>query len=181
MKAYVYFAEGFEEVEALTPVDALTRAGVEVVRVAVGDSLTVKSSHGIPVTCDMSATEVKDKADLVFLPGGMPGSVNLAQCWDVNRVVVEHAQDRVVAAICAAPAVVLGPLGLLKSGKCACYPGCESYSPGIEFTNEGVVVDGNIVTARSVAWAWPLSFTLVEMLLGAEARAKLEKQVCWNS
>ena len=101
-KAVVIFADGFEEVEALTVCDALVRAGVEVVKAAVGGSLEVVSSHDVRIVCDALVEDVKDEmVDLVFAPGGMPGSTNLAQCWPVNEMIVRHVQDRLVAAICA--------------------------------------------------------------------------------
>ncbi len=180
-KVAVFFAQGFEEVEALTVVDGLVRAGAEVTKLAVGGSLEVTSSHGVTLCCDALVEDWQGGACLVFLPGGMPGSLNLAQEWLVNKAVVETAQSGLVAAICAAPAVVLGPLGLLHDGKCTCFPGCEEYSPSVKFTSVGVVVDGNIVTAKSVAYAWPLAFTLVRLLFGAQAEEKLKAQVFWNA
>ena len=134
-KAVVFFADGFEEVEALTVCDALMRAGVKVVKAAVGGSLTVTSSHDVKVVCDALVEDIKDEmVDLVFAPGGMPGSSNLAQSWPVNEMIVRHVQDRLVAAICAAPAVVLGPLGLLEGRKATCFPGCEEYAPSVVLT-----------------------------------------------
>ena len=160
-KAVVFFADGFEEVEALTVCDALMRAGVKVVKAAVGGSLAVTSSHDVKVVCDALVEDIKDEmVDLVFAPGGMPGSSNLAQSWPVNEMIVRHVQDRLVAAICAAPAVVLGPLGLLEGRKATCFPGCEEYAPSVVFSSDGVVEDGNIITAKSVAYAWPLGFLL---------------------
>lgn len=180
-KAVVFFADGFEEVEALTVCDALMRAGVKVVKAAVGGSLTVTSSHDVKVVCDALVEDIKDEmVDLVFAPGGMPGSSNLAQCWPVNEMIVRHVQDRLVAAICAAPAVVLGPLGLLEGRKATCFPGCEEYAPSVAFSSDGVVEDGNIITAKSVAYAWPLGFLLVERLLGTDARRRLESGIWWN-
>lgn len=181
MRAFAFFADGFEEVEALTVVDGLIRAGIEVVKVSVMETRRVVSSHSVPVECDCLVAEVQgQKADLVFLPGGMPGSTNLAQSWPVNELVVQHAQGALVAAICAAPAVVLGPLGLLEGRRATCFPGCEEYSPSVSFSTEGVVVDGNIVTAKSVAYAWPLAFTLVGLLKGDEARLTLEEAIFWQ-
>lgn len=180
-KAVVFFADGFEEVEALTVCDALMRAGVKVVKAAVGGSLAVTSSHDVKVVCDALVEDIKDEmVDLVFAPGGMPGSSNLAQSWPVNEMIVRHVQDRLVAAICAAPAVVLGPLGLLEGRKATCFPGCEEYAPLVVFSSDGVVEDGNIITAKSVAYAWPLGFLLVERLLGADARRRLEGGIWWN-
>ncbi len=182
MKAIIFFADGCEEVEALTVYDGLLRAGFEVTKAAVGGKKTIKSSHNVEITCEALVEDcTNEDYDLAYAPGGMPGSANLAQCWAVNEILIKCAQDKVVAAICAAPAVVLGPLGLLNGKKCTCFPGCEEYSPSIEFNGEGVVVDGNIVTAKSVAWAWPLAFTLISLLMGDEKRAEIEKAVCWKA
>lgn len=180
--AIIFFADGFEEVEALTVYDGLVRAGVSVRKISASSSLSVTSSHNVTIQCDECVqTMDKSPADLVFLPGGMPGSSNLAQCWAVNECIVRHVQDRLVSAICAAPAVVLGPLGLLDGKKATCYPGCEEYWPSVTYSSEGVVEDGNIITAKSVAWAWPLTFRLVERLCGQAEADKLKKAVCWNS
>ena len=178
--AVILFAYGFEEVEALTVYDGLVRAGMKVVKLAVGGNLNVVSSHGVEIVCDDLVENYNDVSDLIYVPGGMPGSTNIAQCWSANELIIKHAQDRLVSAICAAPAVVLGPLGLLHSGKATCFPGCEDYSPSVSFVCDGVVEDGNIITAKSVAYAWPLVFTLVERLLGSEAAGKLEKAIYWN-
>ncbi len=178
--AVILFACGFEEVEALTVYDGLVRAGIKVTKLAVGGKLSVVSSHDVEIACDELVENYHGISDLVFIPGGMPGSTNIAQCWEANELIIKHAQDRLVAAICAAPSVVLGPLGLVRSGKATCFPGCEEYSPSVEFLSDGVVEDGNIITAKSVAYAWPLAFTLVERLLGKEAEEKLEKTVYWK-
>ena len=181
-KALVLLAEGFEEVEALSVIDALIRGGVKCVTASVTDDLKVISTHKIKIIADRLLSDVKDEIfDLVFLPGGMPGSINLAQSFDVNEVVIKHAQDRLVAAICAAPAVVLGPAGLLEGKKATCYPGCDSYFSGFEFSKDGVVVDGNIITAKSAAYAWPLGFKLVEILEGVDAANKVKESIFYLS
>lgn len=177
-KALIILAHGFEEVEALTVVDALIRGNIKTVTASITDDLVVQSSHGVKVFCDAKLIDVKDEVfDVVFLPGGMPGSINLAQSFDVNEVVIKHAQGKIIAAICAAPAVVFGPAGLLEGKKATCYPGCESYYPGFNFSEEGVVRDGNLVTAKSAAYAWDLGFTLVEMLEGKAAAEKVKNSI----
>src|SRR5574344_875201 len=96
----------------------------------------------------------------------MPGATNLSSSDLVNSIIMENYREgRIVSAICASPAVVFGPLGILNSGKATCYPGCESYAPGITFLEDGVVVDGNVVTAKSAGWAFDLGIKLVEMLV----------------
>ena len=181
-KALIILAHGFEEVEALTVVDALIRGNIKTVTASITDDLVVQSSHGVKVFCDAKLSDVKDEDfDVVFLPGGMPGSINLAQSFDVNEIVIKHAQNKIVAAICAAPAVVLGPAGLLVGKKATCYPGCESYYPDLEFSKEGVVVDSNIVTAKSAAYAWPLGFKLVELLEGSETANKVKSSIYYQA
>ena len=181
-RALIFLADGFEEVEALSVIDALIRGGVECVTAAVKDENRVVSTHNIPIIADKLISEVKnDTFDLVFLPGGMPGSINLAQSFDVNEIVIKHAQNKIVAAICAAPAVVLGPAGLSVGKKATCYPGCESYYPDLEFSKEGVVVDSNIVTAKSAAYAWPLGFKLVELLEGSETANKVKSSIYYQA
>lgn len=181
-KALILLADGFEEVEALSVIDALIRGGVKCVTASVKDDLKVVSTHNIQIIANHLLSEVKNEIfDLVFLPGGMPGSINLAQSFDVNEVVIKHAQDRLVAAICAAPAVVLGPAGLLAGKKATCYPGCDSYFPGFEFSQDGLVVDGNIITAKSAAYAWPLGFKLVEILEGIDVANKVKDSIYYLS
>ena len=180
-RALIFLAEGFEEVEALTVLDALKRGNVEVVTAAVGKEREVRSSHGVAVGADALVTDMTgDTFALVFLPGGVLGGRNLAQSWEVNEIIIRHAQDKTVAAICAAPAVVLGPAGLLEGRKATCYPGCEEYFPGFEFSSEGVVEDGSIVTAKSAAYAWCLGFVLVGRLMGSEAADKVRKSIFWE-
>ena len=110
----------------------------------------------------------------------MPGSVNLSQSWKVNEILVKTAQTGIVAAICAAPAVVLAPLGLLKGRNATCYPGCESYAPDIPFSSEGVVQDGNILTGKSAGWAFDLGLKLVEMLKGKESAEKVRAAIYYK-
>lgn len=91
-----------------------------------------------------------------------------------------YREGRVVSAICASPAVVFGPLGILNSGKATCYPGCESYAPGITFLEDGVVVDGNVVTAKSAGWAFDLGIKLVEMLVDKETAEKVRASIYYK-
>ena len=180
-KVIVFLADGFEETEALCPVDVLRRAGIDVVLAGVGSEL-VTSSHGVTVKADTTVEDLdsNEQFSAVFCPGGMPGSVNLAQSWKVNRIIVSTAQTGIVAAICAAPAVVLAPLGLLKGRNATCYPGCESYAPDMVFSSSGIVVDGNIVTGKSAGWAFDLGLKLVELLSGADAAEKTRAAICYK-
>ena len=150
-KVYAFLADGLEEVECLAVVDVLRRSGVEVTLVSVTGDRKVTGSHGIELGTDALFEDVNpDVADVLFLPGGMPGTNNLKAHMGL-RAAVECAnkQGRRIAAICAAP-TVLGAAGLLRGKKAACYPGCEDGLTGAEVLTDRVVVDGNITTSRGV-------------------------------
>lgn len=165
-KILVLLAEGFEEVEAITPIDYLRRAGVEVTTAAIGEDQTVKGSHGIPVMADTTLSTLTrqggqvDSAawDGVLLPGGIPGAPNLAASKGTSDLVKNMSQaGKWVCAICASPAVVLFPLGILKDRRFTCYPGMEEKVSGATWSEEPVVIDGHIITSRgagtAAAWA----------------------------
>lgn len=132
---YVFLAEGFEEVEALTPVDVLRRAGLPVKTVSVTGVLTVNGAHGVPVVADMVFEEVKEgDAEMIVLPGGLPGATNLDAHEGLGKLIMTFAEaGRPLSAICAAP-LVYGKRGLLKGKKVTCYPGFEKYLEGAEYT-----------------------------------------------
>lgn len=167
---YVFLAEGFEEIEALAPVDVMRRAGLPVTTVSVTDSLVVKGAHGIPVVADVSF-DTLDYADaaLLFLPGGLPGATNLEAHEGLCRLLTAKAaqEDVVLSAICAAP-LVLGGLGLLDGKQATCYPGFEDTMVGATYTAARVTVDGNVFTACGPAAAWELGFTFVEHFCGVD-------------
>ena len=175
---YVFLAEGFEEVEALTPVDCLRRAGKKVCTVGVG-SRTVEGTHKIPVTADITLDEVvlDNNLEMVILPGGMPGTRNLGQS-DAVKNAVQYAYDngKWVAAICAAP-TVLGQMGLLQGKKATCYPGCEGDMQGARLSRDTVCVDGKIVTAKGVGAAMEFGLKLVECLLSKDVRKALAEKM----
>ncbi|GHU25016.1 DJ-1 family protein [Spirochaetia bacterium] len=179
MKALIFLAEGFEEVEALTPVDFLRRAGIEVTMCAVGSERTVTGSHRIPVTADVTIESLPDQQwDAVLLPGGMPGSKHLAESEPVQKMVVEMADSgKIVAAICAAPALVLGPLGVLKGRKFTCYPGMEQKVSGSIWTQDRVAVDANIITSRGAGTAGLWSCAIIAALAGESAAQDIAKSV----
>jgi 4-methyl-5(b-hydroxyethyl)-thiazole monophosphate biosynthesis len=170
-KVYVFMANGFEDVEALIPVDVLRRGGVEVVTVSINDdSQVVESAHGVQMVADAMFDDC-DFADasLLFLPGGMPGASNLYEHQGVCRAVKAQAEaGRRVAAICAAPAVVLGQLGLLQGRKATCYPGFEKLLQGAHYTGELFTVDGNITTGEGPAAAFPFAYELLAQLVSRE-------------
>lgn len=179
-KALFLLADGFEEVEAITPMDALSRAGVEIIKCGVTGK-NVTSSHKVTVVTDITISDVSDNYDLIYLPGGLPGSYNLKNNEKVCELIKKQNEEgRIVAAICASPAVVLGPCGLLDGKSATCYPGCEDEYPGFEFSSEGVVVDGNIVTGKSAGWAWEMGFALISLLFDEDKSAEVMNSVYYR-
>ena len=160
---YVFLANGFEDIEALAPVDILRRGGVEVVTVSINDDKKVESAHGITVLADTTFETAGDfnDADLLVLPGGMPGAKNLNEHEGVKQALLrQHAQGKRIAAICAAP-LVFGGLGLLQGRKATCYPGFEGTLTGAEYTAEPVTVDGNITTGKGPGAAMAFGYQLL--------------------
>jgi 4-methyl-5(b-hydroxyethyl)-thiazole monophosphate biosynthesis len=172
---YMFLADGFEEVEALCPLDILRRAGLEVTTVGVGGKDVIRGAHGIIVHADIPDIMYRDSSpDMIILPGGMPGSSNLDESRIVDSALcAAHRHGKYLAAICAAP-MVLGKLGILQGKKATCYPGFETYLEGAEYTAQLVEQDGNIVTGKGPGAAIPFAMTLVEMLVGKEMRQELE-------
>lgn len=173
---YVFLADGFEEVEALVPVDVLRRAGISVTTVGVTGK-TVIGSHGIPVVCDAEIDGLQPiDLEAVVLPGGLPGTTNLEACDGVH-VFLDCAENSgaIIAAICAAPSV-LGHKGLLKGKRATCYTGFEKELIGATVTGEPAVRDGNIVTGRGAGAAFEFAFLLLNALTGSdEASEKLRE------
>ena len=193
--AVVFLADGFEEVEALTPVDYLRRAGVEVFTVAVpsstmNDPYIVMGSHKIPVIADMNFAEFKQEfetelPDLVFAPGGMNGSKNLAANEEVLSFIKKCSEgSKQVAAICAAPALVLSKTGILKGKNWTCYPGMEDevdaddVEDSTSCANVPFVTDGNITTGRGAGAAEEFTMELVKILCGEEVSEKIRQGTC---
>ena len=162
---YLFLADGFEEIEALTPVDILRRAGLEIKTVAVGESKTVTGAHGIKVVADILEGELDASVpEAIILPGGMPGTLNLEESPIViDTLLRSMANNSLVCAICAAPSI-LGICSYLKHRKATCYPGFEQYLDGAIFTDERVVRDGNIITAKGMGCAAEFALSIVEAL-----------------
>ncbi len=173
-RVYVFLAQGFEEMEALGPVDILRRGGVEVLTVSITDCYEVVGAHGVRVMADRLLGEIDaEGADLLLLPGGMPGAKNLLDCRPLHRLLTTHHQNgKLLGAICAAP-MVLGQLGLLKGRRATCYPGFEHLLTGATTTNELVTVDGLIVTGKGPAATFDYGFTLLSMLSSEEKRREV--------
>jgi len=171
-RVLVPLAEGFEEVEALTSVDVLRRAEVEVITAAVAGDRTVTGKHGVPIVADTLLADVADQQfEMVVLPGGVPGVPNLQADPTVASVVRRLAgDDRWVCAICAAPAV-LGDLGLLDDRAATIHPGWADKLTCGDFREETVVRDGRFVTSRGPGTALPFALTLAKLLVGEEKAA----------
>ncbi len=175
---YVFLAEGFEEIEALTPVDILRRGGVEVLTVGVG-SKAVTSSHKVTVTADITTDEIKDfdGIEAVILPGGMPGTLNLEKNEAViNSVKHCYENNILIGAICAAPSI-LGHLGFLKGKKAISYPGFEKELTGAEIDSEYVSVSGNIVTAKGMGVSAEFALKLLEILKNKELSERVKASI----
>ena len=168
-KVLEFLADGFEDIEALAPVDILRRGGVEIVTVSVMDTLMVKSAHGVEVKADIMFDDADiDAADMLMLPGGMPGAENLKNHKGLREALVRHnAAGKKIGAICAAP-MVLGDLGLLRGKRATCYPGFETMLEGAEYTAELFTVDGNIITGRGPAAAFPYAYKIAEWFIGEQ-------------
>ncbi len=174
---YFFLAEGFEEIEALCPIDLLRRAGLEVTTVGVGGK-EICGSHKIKVEADILDTEYNDKApELIFLPGGMPGTLNLKASDTVMRAIKDAvACDAYIAAICAAP-MILGELGLLRDKEAICYPGFEDELKGAKISDKRVVRDGKILTAKGMGAALDFGLMIVELFRGKQKADDLRHAV----
>lgn len=164
-KAYIFVANGSEEIETLIPVDVLRRGGVEVKTVSITGSLEAELSHGVTIKTDLTFEDANlNDADLLMLPGGLPGSTNLNAHNGVREALMkQYNAGKLVAAICAAP-MVFGSLGIVNGRRATCYPGFEKFLDGAEYTHELCTVDGNVVTGEGPAAALPFAYKLLEML-----------------
>ena len=176
---YVFLANGFEECEALAPIDILRRAKYEVITVGVNGK-TAFGSHNIPVVCDITISEAGfDDIEAIILPGGMPGTLNLENNQTVQSF-IDYAidNDLLIGAICAAPSI-LGHKGLLNGKKTSCFPGFEKDLIGANFTNSSVIQDGNIITAKGAGVAFEFGFKLLSYLEDEETANELKKQMMY--
>lgn len=176
---YAFFADGFEEIEALTAVDTLRRAGLNVEIVSVTPDEIVVGAHDVSLLCDVNFENCDFfDAELLLLPGGMPGAATLDKHEGLRKLILSFAEKgKPIAAICAAP-MVLGKLGLLKGKKTTCYPGFEQYLEGAECVGEHVVRDGNIITGMGPGAAMEFALAIVELLAGKEKVDELAEAMC---
>lgn len=174
---YLFLAEGFEECEAIAPIDILRRAEIDIKTVGIG-SKTVTGSHGIAITCDLTEEELSpEKLEGIILPGGMPGTLNLEKSETVQKYIDICAEKNLLlATICAAPSV-LGHKNLLNNKKATCFTGFEKDLYGAEVVDLPAVSDGNIVTAFGAGAALDFGFLIVEVLKDKTFADKLKTQM----
>ncbi|MBN2619126.1 MAG: DJ-1/PfpI family protein [Spirochaetales bacterium] len=172
-KVGIILANGFEEIEAVTPIDVLRRAGLEVVTLGLNGK-TIRGGHNIIIECDYEFNDYTGSLDALVLPGGMPGAENLSNSSGVldliNRL---HKEGKYICALCASPGVVLGKTALLKNRNFTCYPGFEGRVEGGHFLEDRVVVHGNIITSRGPGTALEFSLAIVSELISSEVSNKL--------
>lgn len=172
MKALVLLADGFEDVEGIAPIDILRRAGMDVTVAGIGGK-TIKSSHGLSLSVDKDIIDCDSVYDVVVVPGGMPGAVNIADSFEAMQRIIATAQSGVVASICASPAVVLGRSGILEGHQATTYPGMEKACPTFTFSTERLVEDGRLITAQGPGVAIDFAFAIVEKMMGKEKRDEI--------
>ncbi len=178
---YLFFANGTEEIEALGTADILRRAGIDVQIVSITNDRIVTGAHGIRIETDDVISQVNfAKAQMLILPGGMPGAINLAESATLTERLRDHVYiGRPVAAICAAP-LVLGRLGLLEGKRATCYPGFEAELRGATCTGALVEKDGNIITGKGPAAVFDFAYTIVEHLKDRQTADQLRAGMLWN-
>ncbi|MBR1707750.1 MAG: DJ-1/PfpI family protein [Clostridia bacterium] len=177
-KVYAFLAPGLEEVECLGVVDILRRAGIDTQLVSITDDPVIVGSHGIKIVADSTFANTSfSDYDVLFLPGGMPGTANLAGHSPLAALLKDaRAKGKRLAAICAAPSV-LGDLGLLEGHKATCYPGWESHLKGATHVSLSVVTDGQITTAKGLGCAIDLGIELVSLLVSPEKALEIKKSI----
>lgn len=181
-RAAIFFATGFEEIEALTVVDVLRRGGVAADMVSVTGEREVTGSHGITVKTDKLFAEADlDTADILVLPGGMPGTTNLEAYEPLMDKVDEfYRKGKYIAAICAAPSI-FGHKGILKGRRACSNPGFESHLEGADVKREEAVVDGTVITSRGMGTAIPFALAILEQFAGAEAAAQMKEKLVYQA
>jgi 4-methyl-5(b-hydroxyethyl)-thiazole monophosphate biosynthesis len=181
-KVCVFLADGFEEIEGLTVVDLLRRAGIVTNTVSIMNRKEIQGAHNITVIADQLFEEADFREyDMLVLPGGMPGTLNLGAHKELVELLKQAASDgKNIAAICAAPSV-LGDNGILKGKRAICYPGFEDRLAEAIITKENVVVDKNIITSRGMGTAIEFGLAIIEKLINQETALKISNSICYNN
>ena len=179
-KVYAFVSDGMEEVECLAVCDVLVRAGVEVKLVSIMGRREVTGSHGFTITAYALFEEIADDADVLFLPGGLPGTNHLREHEGLAEMLKAHAAaGKRLAAICAAPSI-LGGLGLVKDHEATCFPGFEDKMEGAVCTGAGVVTDRLITTGRGMGYSIDLGLELVKLLADEQTSVELKKKIQYD-
>lgn len=176
---YVFLADGFEEIEALCPIDLMRRADIDVTTVSISGNKTVTGAHNIKVEADLLMDKlcIDELPELILLPGGMPGALNLSKDARLTSLIRSaYASGCKLAAICAAP-FILGELGLLENKAATCYPGFESALKGAVLSGERVVTDGGIITAVGMGASAHFGLEIIRVLRGAELSQKIAEAI----
>ena len=182
----VFLAEGVEEIEALTVIDLLYRAGIPCETVSITNSSVVASSHDVSIVCDREIGDTRfdfDDYDMIVLPGGMPGTTHLSENDDLTEQIARFAHDgRQVAAICAAP-TILATLGLLEGKRATCFPDLQNVlaEHGAEVLQDQVVIDGNIITSKGMGTAIPFGLAIVAHYLGQDVADELSRKIVYSA
>jgi 4-methyl-5(b-hydroxyethyl)-thiazole monophosphate biosynthesis len=178
-KVFLFLANGFEEIEAITTIDILRRAGITVITISI-DSFEkrVTGAHGITIEADALIYDTDfSLGDMLVLPGGIPGATNLRDCPTLNKLIVDYDEKgKYLAAICAAP-LVFGTLGLLKNKEAVCYPGYEKELQGASVLDKPVVLSDNIITAKAAGCTVEFALTLVELLKSKKIADNIAAQI----
>ncbi len=177
----VFLAKGFEEIEAITPIDVLRRANLDVKTIGIGGKI-IEGTHGIKIEADLEIENLNiNDIDGIILPGGMPGTTNLSKNEKLKDIILKcNEKKQMIAAICAAPSI-LGEMGILKDKKACCYPGFEDKLLGANISSEEVCVSENIITSKGPGTALNFSLKIVEYICGKEIKEKVRKSMqCGN-
>ncbi len=179
-KASIFLAEGFEEIEAVTPLDLLRRAGVDAKFVSLTEKKEVTGAHHITYTADMLFDKQEiAKTDMLILPGGMPGSQHLQEHEGLKEMILSfHEKEKFICAICAAP-MVLGYHGILKGRKATIYPGMEERLMGADVVKEPVCKDGHIITSRAPGTAMAFALELIATLCGNDVKEQIKSDIVY--
>ena len=181
-KTAIFLADGFEEIEALTVVDLLRRANIEISTVSIMGRKNVTGSHNITVEADSLLEETDfDSLDMLILPGGMPGTTNLADCKALTDKIKEFDEkDKMLCAICAAP-TVFGKLGILKGKKACCFPGRENDLLGADVQTSSVTKDGHFITSRGMGTAIDFGLAIIEHYQGSDAATSMASKIVYRA
>lgn len=180
-KVYIFFADGFEDIEGLTVVDLMRRAGIDIQTVSIKETKEIRTSHGIDLLTDRTFGECDfSDADMLVIPGGMPGTKYLNEYQPLRDLLTDfYKKGGKVAAICAAP-TVLASLGFLEKRKATAYPSCMEGLAGAERSLESVVVDGNVTTSRGLGTAVDFALSLIGQLLGEKKADEFAESVVYS-